>query len=70
MGVAIFSKTKPDHVEYGCGIAEYDFEGRVIRADYGDVSVMSGTIRAVAAEKSDKLLKWNGWAIFKSTLIN
>jgi exodeoxyribonuclease-3 len=40
-GVAIFSKTKPDNVVYGCGIAEYDFEGRVIRADYGDTSVIS-----------------------------
>ena len=40
-GVAIFTKNKPDHVEYGCGIKEYDFEGRVIRADYGDVSIMS-----------------------------
>jgi exodeoxyribonuclease III len=40
-GVAIFSKIKPDHVEYGCGIKEYDDEGRVIRADFGDVSVMS-----------------------------
>jgi exodeoxyribonuclease-3 len=40
-GVAIFSKRKPDHVEYGCGIKMYDDEGRIIRADYGDVSVMS-----------------------------
>lgn len=40
-GVAIFSKQKPDHVQYGCGIPPYDFEGRVIRADYGDVSVLS-----------------------------
>jgi exodeoxyribonuclease-3 len=28
-------------VEIGCGIPEYDFEGRVIRADYENVSVMS-----------------------------
>jgi exodeoxyribonuclease-3 len=40
-GVAIFSKLKPDHIEVGCGIDYIDFEGRVIRADYGDVSVMS-----------------------------
>ena len=40
-GVAIFSKKKPDHVEYGCGIKKYDDEGRCIRADFGDVSVMS-----------------------------
>lgn len=40
-GVAIFSKMEPDHVEIGCGIEYIDFEGRIIRADYGDISVMS-----------------------------
>ncbi|TJY38045.1 exodeoxyribonuclease III [Pontimicrobium aquaticum] len=40
-GVAILSKTEPDHVEYGTGIPTMDFEGRNIRADFGDVSVMS-----------------------------
>lgn len=40
-GVAIFTKIKPDHVEYGMGIKKYDDEGRVIRADFGDVSVIS-----------------------------
>lgn len=40
-GVAIFTKTKPKHIEYGCGISEYDNEGRVLRIDYDDVSIMS-----------------------------
>lgn len=40
-GVAIFTKTKPNHVEYGCGNPLYDFEGRVIRADFDDVSILS-----------------------------
>ncbi len=40
-GVAILSKVEPDHVEYGTGIETMDFEGRNLRADYGDVSVMS-----------------------------
>lgn len=40
-GVAIFSKIKPDNVVIGCGNKDYDFEGRVIRADYGDKSVYS-----------------------------
>ncbi len=40
-GVAIFSKEKPLHVEYGCGIKAYDDEGRILRADFKDVSVMS-----------------------------
>ena len=40
-GVALFSKTKPDHVQYGCGIKTYDEDGRMLRADFGNVSVMS-----------------------------
>jgi exodeoxyribonuclease-3 len=40
-GVAIFSKLKPKHVEYGCGIEKYDFEGRIIRLDFDQCSVMS-----------------------------
>lgn len=40
-GVAILSKTKPNHVEIGCGIEKIDFEGRVIRADFDAYSVMS-----------------------------
>ncbi|MCB0806716.1 MAG: exodeoxyribonuclease III, partial [Bacteroidales bacterium] len=40
-GVSIFTRVKPDHVEFGMGIAEYDDEGRFIRADFGDLSVIS-----------------------------
>jgi exodeoxyribonuclease-3 len=40
-GVAILSKTKPNHVEYGTGIESMDFEGRNIRADFDNFSVMS-----------------------------
>lgn len=40
-GVAILSKIKPNHVEYGTGISSMDFEGRNIRADYDGTSVMS-----------------------------
>jgi len=40
-GVGILTKEKPDHVEYGMETEKYDFEGRFIRADFGDVSVIS-----------------------------
>lgn len=40
-GVAILSRKKPKHVAVGCGNKTYDSEGRVLRADYGDFSVMS-----------------------------
>ena len=39
--VAILSKIKPNHVEYGTGIASMDFEGRNLRVDFDDFSVMS-----------------------------
>lgn len=40
-GVAIFTKEIPKHVEFGCGIEKYDYEGRVIRADYSDFSILN-----------------------------
>jgi exodeoxyribonuclease-3 len=40
-GVAILCKTEPNHIEYGTGIESMDFEGRNLRVDYDDVSVMS-----------------------------
>ncbi len=40
-GVAILSKKNPNQISYGCGHEQYDKEGRVIRADFDECSVMS-----------------------------
>lgn len=40
-GVAIFSREIPERVEYGMGIDRYDTEGRFIRADFTNYSVVS-----------------------------
>ncbi|WP_104735336.1 exodeoxyribonuclease III [Hanstruepera ponticola] len=40
-GVAILSKIQPNHIEYGTGIESMDFEGRNLRLDFDDFSVMS-----------------------------
>ena len=40
-GVAVLCKTEPNHIEYGTGIASMDFEGRNLRVDFDEVSVMS-----------------------------
>ncbi|MGM8361018.1 exodeoxyribonuclease III [Flavobacterium sp. ARAG 55.4] len=40
-GVAILSKIKPNNVVYGTGIEHMDFEGRTVRVDFDDFSVMS-----------------------------
>lgn len=54
-GVAIFTKRKPELVQLGNGIMQSDAEGRVIRADFGDITLVnayfpsgsSGDIRQV-----------------------
>ncbi len=40
-GVAVFSKIKPDRVVEGTGNKTYDAEGRNLRIDIGEVSIMS-----------------------------
>lgn len=40
-GVAILSKPKPKFIAVGCGIERYDREGRVLRLDFEECSVMN-----------------------------
>jgi exodeoxyribonuclease-3 len=40
-GVATFSKKAPDNVVIGCGIEKYDREGRIIRTDFGEVTLLN-----------------------------
>ena len=40
-GVAILTRREPDRVAAGMGIEKYDAEGRFLRADYGELSVVS-----------------------------
>ncbi len=40
-GVGLLSRTEPDNVVYGMNISKYDDEGRLLRADYGNISVIS-----------------------------
>lgn len=40
-GVAILSKLQPDNVEYGHANEQSDFEGRVIRADFKDITLIN-----------------------------
>lgn len=39
--VAVLCKEKPNHIEYGTGIETMDFEGRNLRVDFDEVSIMS-----------------------------
>lgn len=59
-GVAILTKFKPDHVEYGCGMEAYDNEGRVIRVDYGENSIISVYMPSGSSgdERQDFKMQW------------
>ena len=39
--VAVLSKENPDRVETGIGIEKYDKEGRTIRVDFGDITIIN-----------------------------
>ncbi len=40
-GVATFSKKQPDKTVAGMSIERYDMEGRILRTDYGDLTVLN-----------------------------
>ncbi len=40
-GVAVLTRIKPDNVVYGTGHAQSDLEGRVIRLDFGDITLIN-----------------------------
>lgn len=40
-GVAVFTRNNPDQVVYGMGNERYDSEGRTIRLDFGDLTLIN-----------------------------
>lgn len=64
-GVAILSKKAPKHVEYGCGIEDYDQEGRVIRADFEGVSILNVYMPSGASGDERQAFKFRWLADFK-----
>jgi len=57
-GVAILSKLKPNHVEYGCGMQNYDNEGRILRADFDDFSVISAYFPSGSSGEDRQIFKY------------
>ena len=40
-GVALYSRARPDQVQYGLGVEAFDKEGRWIQADFNNLSIVS-----------------------------
>lgn len=59
-GVAVFTKIKPDNVEYGNGHAVSDDEGRVIQMDFKDIRLINAYFPSGTSgdERQDFKYKW------------
>ena len=57
-GVGIYSRTRPDRVTEGMGHAAFDAEGRYIRADFGNLSVISVYIPSGTSSEERQALKY------------
>jgi len=63
-GVAILSKQAPDKVVIGMNNPRYDSEGRVIRADFGDLSIISVYIPSGSSGEERQAFKMDFLAAF------
>jgi exodeoxyribonuclease-3 len=68
-GTAIFSKIKPDFYSFGIGNTFFDNEGRVIRADFGDVTVVCVYIPSGSMGDARQALKMEFLELFIQYLL-
>ncbi|MES1216053.1 MAG: exodeoxyribonuclease III [Bacteroidota bacterium] len=59
-GVAVFTKIKPAHIEYGTGHKVSDDEGRVLQIDFGDTRLINAYFPSGTSgdERQDFKYKW------------
>lgn len=67
-GVALLTKKEPNHVEVGCGIPYIDQEGRILRADFDDVSVISVYVPSGSSGDERQAVKMKFLGDFKEYL--
>ncbi len=63
-GVGLYSKQKPDRVSEGIGVREFDAEGRYVRADFGQLSVISVYLPSGSAGEHRQQSKFRFMAAF------
>jgi exodeoxyribonuclease III len=63
-GVAVLSKQKPISVEHGCGLCKFDDEGRMLRVDYPDFSVLTTYMPSGSSSEDRQGFKMEWLAFF------
>lgn len=69
-GTGLFSKTKPDFYSGGIGNDFFDAEGRVIRADFGDLTLICVYIPSGTSGDERQTLKMEFLNLFTDYLMN
>jgi exodeoxyribonuclease-3 len=67
-GVAILTRKKPDAVFFGNGIEQSDFEGRVIRADFDDITIINAYYPSGTSGEERQTYKYQWLNEFKDYL--
>lgn len=68
-GVGLWCRNKPDAVIEGLGNAEFDAEGRYLRADFGKLSVISLYLPSGSSSPERQEAKFRFMAIFQPHLL-
>ncbi|MFI4922439.1 MAG: exodeoxyribonuclease III [Burkholderiales bacterium] len=58
-GVGMYCKTKPDKVITGLGVADIDAEGRYLRCDFGNLSVVSVYLPSGSSSEERQAVKFS-----------
>ncbi len=67
-GVAVFTKIKPDNVQFGTGHKVSDDEGRVIQLDFGDIRVINAYFPSGTSGDERQTFKYEWLAEFNNYL--
>lgn len=67
-GVGLWSRSRPDRVVEGLGDAEFDREGRFLRADFGNLSVVSLYLPSGSSSEERQAAKFRFMEIFAPML--
>ena len=63
-GVGLYAKNLPEHVTEGIGVAEFDAEGRYLRADWPGLSVISLYVPSGASSPERQAAKFRFMEVF------
>jgi exodeoxyribonuclease-3 len=63
-GVGVYSKQKPDHVVIGFGDAQFDAEGRYVRCDFGNLTIISIYLPSGSSSPERQVAKFDFMEVF------